>query len=41
MYWVLVETSGRDLFEDLGIDGIIKLKLILSRIGGCGLGRSQ
>jgi len=41
MYWVLVGKPGRDLLEDLGVDGIIKSKLILSRIGGCGQGRSQ
>jgi len=31
--WVLVGKPGRDLLEDLGVDGIIISKLSFSRIG--------
>jgi hypothetical protein len=38
-YWVLVgKPEERVHLEDLGIDGIIKLKMILNGMGGCGRG---
>jgi hypothetical protein len=37
MFWS-ESLKGRDHLKDLGINGIIILKLIFKRVGGCGLG---